>query len=158
MSASAFIQPTDQARICPDCEAQAACRSVRAQEFTYGRGPEAIALTTEVPIWTCSECGYQFGEGEAEELRHEAVCRHLGVMTPAEIVELRAKLGLTQKQLADLTKVGEASIKRWEAGNVIQNASADLLLRIAADAAGRTMLHRVAQKQRQVAGETNLRA
>lgn len=153
MSWNVSIHPTAEVRTCPDCESQSAHRSMKAQEFEYGRVPEQVMLMANVPVWTCSECGYQFGDWEADDIRHEAVCRHLGVLPPSEIIALRTKLGLTQKQLADLTKVGEASIKRWEAGNVIQNSSADMLLRIAADAVGRVIMGRIAQEHRVVVVE-----
>ena len=62
-------------------------------------------------------------------MQHNAVCHYLGRLTPDEIVALRKRLGLTQAGLAEKTGIGIASIKRWENGTVIQNASLDGQLR-----------------------------
>jgi DNA-binding transcriptional regulator YiaG len=65
---------------------------------------------------------------DAEELRHEAVCRHLGRLTPGEIKAIRESYCLTQEKFAEDSGFGVASIKRWELGNQIQSESANNLL------------------------------
>jgi DNA-binding transcriptional regulator YiaG len=64
-------------------------------------------------------------DGDAEDACHEAVCRHLGVMTPSQIKALRTLYGLTQSQFSEITKLGEATLSRWERGIVIQNQAYD---------------------------------
>jgi DNA-binding transcriptional regulator YiaG len=85
-------------------------------------------LTARVPLRTCTKCGFEYFDEEAEDARHAAVCRHLGVQTPAEIEALRKKYGLSRVEFADLTQLGEATIARWERGALIQNAANDRYL------------------------------
>jgi DNA-binding transcriptional regulator YiaG len=49
-------------------------------------------------------------------------------MTPREVVAIRTRLGMTRAALSDLTRLGEASLARWEKGLLIQNAANDQLL------------------------------
>lgn len=65
-------------------------------------------------------------------MQHEAVCKHLGVMTPGQIRQLRVNLGLSRTQLARLTGLGEATIARWERGSLIQNEANDRFLKLLA--------------------------
>lgn len=131
-------------RSCPDCDRTAMKRKLEIQEFEFGTGEDQVILSATVPVWICSHCSYAYTDGDAEELRHEAVCHHLGVMSPSEIVEMRTRLGFSQKALAEITKLGEASIKRWESGSVIQNASANMLLKLFKDQVGRCVMQRIA--------------
>lgn len=126
----AFPQP--EHRECPACGGECSL-NFETQRFTYGRGREAVELEARVPIWRCGNCDGSFTDGAGEDARHEAVCRHLGVLTPQEIVGIRSRHGLTQAALAKLTGYGEASIKRWETGTLIQNTSADRFLRLIDD-------------------------
>jgi putative zinc finger/helix-turn-helix YgiT family protein len=118
----------NEVRPCPDCGAVAARASFRPHTFLYGAHYPA-ELTTTIPIWTCEVCGFAYTDGRGEELEHEAICRHLKVLAPREIQELRERHALSRAELGRLTRFGEASIKRWERGAVIQNASADRFLR-----------------------------
>jgi DNA-binding transcriptional regulator YiaG len=82
-----------------------------------------------VPLRRCRDCGFEFLDSVAEERQHDAVCRHLGVMTPAEIRQIRQKAGsLSRGEFAKISRVGEASLGRWERGELIQNAANDQLL------------------------------
>ena len=98
--------------------------------FNYGKGDAQVSLTANVPVDFCSECGEEvLGDG-AEELRHEAVCKYLGVQTPREIHSLRKFLGMSREQLAEVTGIGSASVARWESGTHIQNVALDRYLRL----------------------------
>ena len=128
-------RPARGSRPCANCGADAVSPTSNVQPFTYGAGEEAVQLEVEVPVWRCSRCGFAYTEGDAEELRHNAVCRHFGVLTPNEIRSLRDRHGLTRAELVRLTGFGEASIKRWESGALIQSISADRFLRLIDDGA-----------------------
>jgi len=117
-------------RECYDCGESTCRRFLRAQRFEYYNGVRNVVLTADVPVWECSECGAITGAGEGEIIRQEAVCRYLGRLAPREIVDLRARLKLTQSDLAELSGLDEASIMRWESGSLIQNESADRMLRL----------------------------
>lgn len=113
---------------CPECGEPNVVTAVEDDTFTYGHGADAVDLTARIPIRTCQACGCQFTDDTAEDIRHEAVCRHLQVMPPKEISDLRKAHGLTRSEFARLTRIGEASLARWENGHIIQNAANDQLL------------------------------
>ena len=76
-----------------------------------------------MPVWTCRQCHESYTDWEADELFHEAVCEHLDRPTPREIRQFREKSSLSQSEFASLTRIGIASIKRWESGEQIPSAS-----------------------------------
>jgi putative zinc finger/helix-turn-helix YgiT family protein len=96
--------------------------------FPYGRGEDAVEISVRLPVRKCRKCSFEFFDEEAEDLRHEAVCRHLGRLTPQQIKDLREKYGFSRADLERITGLGEASIARWERGELIQNAGNDSLL------------------------------
>jgi putative zinc finger/helix-turn-helix YgiT family protein len=113
---------------CPNC-GKASLSTVRETEnITYGSGKDAAEIPVELPVRACSECGFQYTDEEAEDIRHDAICRHLGLMTPGEIVALRKRYNMTRAEFANLTRLGEASLARWETSQLIQNAANDQLL------------------------------
>ena len=101
--------------------------------FIYGAGDQAVELSADVRVHTCSNCGDSYTGPDAEVAYHEAVCRHLGIFTPAEIRAMREGYGLTRAEFADLTGFGKATLGRWERGEVTQNRSADRYLRLLQD-------------------------
>jgi putative zinc finger/helix-turn-helix YgiT family protein len=113
---------------CFNCGSSNLERKDLSQAFQYGSGTSAVELKANMPVYTCIDCGYQFAGPEAEDARHEAVCRHLGVMTPNEIVAVRESTGLSRTEFAERTGVGIASLKRWETGALVQNAANDQLI------------------------------
>jgi putative zinc finger/helix-turn-helix YgiT family protein len=113
---------------CPQCGAARVHTEHVDEPFTYGEGPGAVQLSALVPLRRCARCGMKFLDAAAEDAQHEAICRHLGVMTPAEILALRRRHGLSRAQFAQLTKLGAATLARWERGVLIQNAAYDQLL------------------------------
>lgn len=115
---------------CPSCDGENVSLAWETETFHYGAGRDAVALTAKVPVFSCADCGLEFTDSLAEEIRHEVVCLHLGVLTPAEIKSIRSHLSLSQAQFAELTDIGVASLKRWETGDVIQNKSMDKYLRL----------------------------
>jgi len=138
--------PTGGPRACDLCGEHSAYLSYERQRFPYGAGPEQVLLETEVPVWTCRSCGEQLMGDEAEEARHEAVCRYLGRLTPKEIRKVRQQHGLSQEELAELTGYGSASIKRWESGALVQNQSADRFMRLLGYSDNVTRLRRMRSK------------
>jgi putative zinc finger/helix-turn-helix YgiT family protein len=119
---------TQETYLCPNCGAKDIRTTWIEDPFPYGVGVEPVQLTARVPLRTCAACGCEYYDEDAEDARHEAICRHLGVQTPAEIAALRKKYGLSRAEFARLTKLGEATIARWERGALIQNAANDRFL------------------------------
>ena len=91
-------------------------------------GDFAVELTAEVPVWRCSACNAMYMDHEGEEACHEAVCRHLRVLTPREIRKIRGER--TRQAFHEATGIAEASLKRWESGEQIQTSAMDTLLRL----------------------------
>ena len=121
-----FPQPERIA--CPGCEDTNVQTTIETETFTYGDGAEAVKLTVSVPVRTCTSCGFQFTDDIAEEIRHEAVCRYLGLMSPREIQRVRKAYEMSRAEFARLTRIGEASLARWESGQLIQNPAYDQFL------------------------------
>lgn len=114
--------------ICFDCGSEDIKLETTIQSFQYGKVGQEVTLSAEVPVLRCGSCGFAFTGERAEEARHAAVCSHLGVQTPAEVVALRTQLGMSQAEFARLTRIGIASISRWETGALIQSAASDQFL------------------------------
>ncbi len=114
---------------CPSCGHASIETEEIERTFLYGTGDQAVELSAIVPLRRCRQCGFEFLDAEAEERQSEAVCRHLEVMTPTEIRAIRQKAGgLSRAEFARITRLGEATIGRWERGELIQNAANDQLL------------------------------
>jgi putative zinc finger/helix-turn-helix YgiT family protein len=115
---------------CAICGSASAHRSVKTQQFAYRENGEDILLVADIPVISCGACGEVYTAEGAEEAQHDAVCRYLKRLTPGEIRALRQRLGMSQAKFAEAARIGVASIKRWESGSLIQNASLDVRLRL----------------------------
>lgn len=125
-SVSAF---RDHNLSCPECGSEKIVTETIDHRFSYGQENSAVELSARIPVRRCEECGSEFFDYEAEDLMHEAVCRHLHVMTPSEVRSIRQQHGnLSRAEFARVTRLGEATIGRWERGALIQNAAYDQLL------------------------------
>lgn len=115
---------------CPQCgEDSITTRWIR-DSFKYGTGDSAATLQVDLPVRRCKACDLQFLDHEGERLRHEAVCRHLGVLSPSEVLGIRKGYGMSRSAFAEVTGLGEATLSRWESGAVIQNLANDRYLRL----------------------------
>ncbi len=115
---------------CGNCGSMNVATSMETDRVVHGVGADAAELPVEVPVRTCAECGTQFTDDEAERVRHEAVCRYLGLLTPSEIRGIRIRYEMRRAEFAALTKLGEATLARWESGSTLQNAAYDRYLRL----------------------------
>ena len=120
-------------RTCPVCGEEAVRTAIHAHAFRYGTGKRAADLTVNVPIRSCSKCDFSYLDAEAEEIKHDAVCRYLGVLTPRQIRSIRKGHGMTRTEFAKATGLGEATLGRWENGQIVQNIGNDRYLRLLAD-------------------------
>jgi putative zinc finger/helix-turn-helix YgiT family protein len=124
-----FIGPeTSETGECPNCGSIEVTTNLEIESFVYGKGEGAVELSALVPVHTCSICKFRFADATADDEKHKAVCRHLGVLAPDEVARIRTRYGLTRSQFAEITRIGEASINRWETGQLIQNSGYDQLL------------------------------
>jgi putative zinc finger/helix-turn-helix YgiT family protein len=125
---SASADAPERLTACLECGSKALEERFDEETFEYGGREKPFTATARIPSLLCTACGFRFYDEAAEWARHEAACRHLGVMTPDEIRALRKRYGLTQEALAELTGLGVASLGRWERGAGIQNEAYDALL------------------------------
>ncbi len=93
-----------------------------------------VEISYPVELFQCPVCSLEVGTmdqaAEIQKTMADAYRRKVGLLTSRDIVTGRSKLGLTQQGFAERTKVGIASIKRWE-GAIIQSKSMDAMLRYA---------------------------
>lgn len=113
---------------CPSCGSRSIRTSFEMDEFQYGSEAESVKLSISVPVHACSNCDLSYVGEEASDLKHAAICRHLEVFSPDEVRGIRERYKLSQAEFSDLTKIGKASIARWESGALIQNQSVDKYL------------------------------
>jgi putative zinc finger/helix-turn-helix YgiT family protein len=121
---------TTATRTCPSCGHRGLEHRLVSDRFEFGAEDKPIWVEVErVPAEVCPQCGERFWGPEAGAIRHEAICRALGLLTPAEIKQIRERLGLTQEQFAEQTGIGVATLSRWERGRWVQTKAHDLYLR-----------------------------
>lgn len=127
---------------CFDCDGDTR-RIWDEHTFTYGIGDDAAELTVRLPVHVCPSCGFECLSHEAETIKHEAICAHLGVLTPDEVRGIREMHGMSRAAFAKVTRLGEATLNRWENGIRIQNRANDCYLRLLKDAANMRTLRRL---------------
>src|SRR6266702_8801679 len=91
------------------------------------------AYRVEIPALTVPQCGNCQAlsiDDEADRQISAAFRREARLLAPEEIRQGREKLGLTQKEFANLLGIGEATVSRWETGAQIPQRAMDRFLRL----------------------------
>ena len=141
---TATTSPDDPQDVVPCFDCYADTRKVlREHTFTYGTGPDPAELTVTLPVHVCPSCGFECLDHEGQTLRHEAVCAHLGVLSPNEVRGIRKRYGMSRAAFSKVTGLGEATLNRWENGILIQNAANDRYLRLLAEPGNLRRLRRL---------------
>lgn len=125
-------EPKKKLRRCPNCGHAPLREETITDRFEYrpdGEEPLTVEVQ-DVPVEVCPKCGEKYLGPAAVRVQHAAVCRALGLLTPAEIQAIRERLGPTQAEFARLTGIGEATISRWERGRILPNRAMDRYLRL----------------------------
>ena len=126
-------RPNDMLETAPCFDCDRDTRRIWGEHtFTYGLGADAAELTVTLPVHVCPSCGLEFLDDEAETLKHEAVCAHLGVLSPKEIRGIREMHGMSRAAFSKVTGLDEETLNRWENGTLIQSAANDRYLRLLA--------------------------
>ena len=115
---------------CALCGSSAIETAFHSHGFHYGSGERAAELSVEVPSRECRDCGFMFLDAEAEELKHAAVCRHLGVLTPQEVRRIRTQYGMTRADFAEVSGLDAGTLAGWENGLFIQTVADDRYVRL----------------------------
>jgi putative zinc finger/helix-turn-helix YgiT family protein len=92
-------------------------------------------VSIEVSLYHCRECDSEFSTkelGDPYKLAYNEYRRIKGMVQPEEIIDLRKKYDLTQKELSDLLGFGEITLSRYENGS-LQDVAHDKILRLAMD-------------------------
>ena len=76
----------------------------------------AETIMVEVDALKDPKDGEIYLNGAVLEELDRIKARHMGILLPSEIHELRTRLGMTQKEMGDLLGVAEKSYSRWETG------------------------------------------
>ena len=118
----------DAGMTCAACGGINLRHRIETDEFEYGAGEDAVILSVDVVVFSCRDCELEFTGPSAVAARHDTVCRHLGIMTPREVKDVRVRHGLSRQAFAAITRLGEASVARWEAGSHFQNRAYDSFL------------------------------
>jgi putative zinc finger/helix-turn-helix YgiT family protein len=116
---------------CPNCGEESLHSTFTDETFEH-EAEDAKTLTVhakDVPIEACRHCGKIFVNKDSLRVRHEHVCKTLGLLTPAEIKAIRQRHRLSQAEFAEITGLSEASISRWERGRLLQNRGHNTYLR-----------------------------
>lgn len=130
---------------CPQCEGDVVTK-MHKDTVSFGAGNSKIEPSVVYPVRECKACQYQFLDYEAEKIKHEALCRHIGVLTPEEIRAIRTRQGMSQASFAQLTGLGEATLSRWENGILIQTHANDRYLRLLNSANGLSRLRSIVRR------------
>lgn len=120
----------DRGFTCPDCGGHGFSTVLHDHSFEHGVGDSPVTLYARIPVHCCDSCDFEFLGREGRRIKHEAVCRHFGLLTPAEIRGIRGHHGMSRTAFAEITGFGEATLNRWERGAVIQNRANDRYLRL----------------------------
>lgn len=115
---------------CPNCGSSSLKHETVLNRFPYGAGKDAPQLTALIPVSRCLSCGLEFSGEEAERARDEAIRRHLGLLTPHRIAEVRGRYDLPRATFAEISRIGLATLVRWETGETVQNRAMDLYMRL----------------------------
>lgn len=111
---------------CARCGSETIIESITTEEVSLG---EDGSFSVNVPLLSCSGCGFSYTDYRAEKIRHAGACKHMNLLTPDEIKTIRHNLEMTRIEFSKAFGIPPASLERWENGRLMQNVSMDTLLR-----------------------------
>ena len=122
-------------KICPICgKGQLTERSGSYEtKFVDRSGSEQPLVLPEVRRLQCDSCKEEILDDAATRQITEARRKSMGLLSAAEIRDLRLRFGKTQVQMSKFLGVGEKTYCRWESGSFIQSVAFDNYLRLVRD-------------------------
>lgn len=127
---------------CPFCEAPVQTEIVD-QTFQHG----AVEISVTLPVRQCADCDEEFVDHVGERIKTEAVYYAFRLLSPWDIRDIRKRRRLSRPAFAEITGLGEATIKRWESGATAQNRGNDRYLRLLDTDLGWNILKKLARDQ-----------
>jgi DNA-binding transcriptional regulator YiaG len=88
----------------------------------------AETIMVKVPALKDPATGEVYLTGEALAMMDKVKARHMGILLPSEIKELRLRIGRTQLQMSELLGIGEKTYTRWETGRERPSQSLNRML------------------------------
>jgi len=89
----------------------------------------SYTIPVEVPARFDEDYQDYILDGNALAEIERVKARHMGLLQPEEIKELRERLGVTQQQISELLQIGAKSWSRWETGRARPSRSMNILIR-----------------------------
>ena len=126
----AALDDLDLAEYCPLCEAPGVTTILHQDSFDYRLRGGKVTLHATIPVRCCGACEFEYIDDEGAQIKHAAVCKHLGVLSPTEVRAIREGHGLNRETFARITGLEEATLEKWERGALIQNRADDNYLRL----------------------------
>lgn len=119
--------------ICDDCEVGSLRPSTYADDFMHRGGTIHV---TGLESYLCDQCGADPVFADQARRNHCKIndARRLadGMLTGAQVREIRSNIGLTQAAAGELIGGGPMAFSKYERGEVIQSAVMDNFLRVLA--------------------------
>lgn len=89
----------------------------------------AEKVKVQIPLQWDKEVQEWLLTPEAHQIIENTKARHMGLLLPAQLKELRERYDCTQNEMGELFQVGEKSWTRWESGKHRPSRSINLLIR-----------------------------
>ena len=86
-------------------------------------------LIEALPIDQCESCGEQWFTLDTDEALQAGLRKHLGLLSPDEIVKRLQELGLSHTAFARRIGVPSETLAHWLSGHAVQNRMMDDLMR-----------------------------
>jgi putative zinc finger/helix-turn-helix YgiT family protein len=122
-------------RTCPVCGKESLSDRVGVFEtpYTDRKGVERVLKVPNIRRLYCRSCNEEIFDDAVTKQIEEARRNAMGLLSAAQIREIRTQLGKTQKEMSRLLGVGEKTYCRWESGSFLQSQSFDNYLRLVRD-------------------------
>jgi DNA-binding transcriptional regulator YiaG len=88
-------------------------------ETIFGMAAKEVHL----PALVCAACGQAVIGEEGQELRDQIIAKERRERIAAEILQIRGSTALTRNEWLALTRIGDASLSRWENASLEPNAA-----------------------------------
>jgi putative zinc finger/helix-turn-helix YgiT family protein len=115
------------------------CGKCRQRSMALAKVPYSTSIDHDGRTYTitipdlivprCGNCGTIALDEEANRLISEAFRKQAGLLTPEQIRQHRASLGMTQQDMADQLGLAVSTLSRWETGAQIQQRALDRFVR-----------------------------